>query len=171
MRGLTLVEIMVTSVVLAILIMALFLVLSIGQRSWLSADVSIQLRQEIARSIIVMSQELSETSPAKINITLNGSANSITFKIPQDINGDGYFVTAAGDIEWSPNRTYSINASNRIQRVVSGGATSIIANNITGLQFTRIQDKIVRIDVTASKTSNIGKLVQDSGQVIVKLRN
>jgi len=171
MKGFTLVEVLVTSVVLAILIVALFLVLSIGQRSWLSADASIQLRQEIARAIVVMGQELNETSPAKINITLNNSSPSITFKVPQDTNGDGYPVTAAGDIEWSPNITYSLNASHQIQRQVSGGATSIIANNIASLQFTRILNEVIQINVTASKTSNIGRLVQDSGQVTIKLRN
>ncbi|MCX5696136.1 MAG: prepilin-type N-terminal cleavage/methylation domain-containing protein [Candidatus Omnitrophica bacterium] len=171
MRGFTLVEIMVTSVVLAILIVSLFLVLSIGQRSWLNADVSIQLRQEIARSIIVMGQELNETSPAKINITLNSPASSVVFKIPQDLNGDGYVVTTAGDIEWSPNITYSLNASNRIQRAVSGGATTIIANNITGLQFTRTQNETIQVNLTASKVSNTGRLVQDTGEFVVKLRN
>jgi len=171
MRGFTLVEIMVTSVILAILIVTLFLVLSIGQRSWLSADVSIHLRQEIARSIIVMGQELNETSPAKINLTLNIPANSITFKIPQDLNGDGDIVTTAGNIEWSPNITYSLNASNQIQRVVSGGATTIIANNITGLQFTRTQNEVIQINITAGKVSDIGKIVQDTGEVIIKLRN
>lgn len=171
MRGFTLVEIMVTSVVLAILIVSLFLVLSIGQRSWLSADVSIQLRQEIARGIINMGQELKESSPAKINLTLNSSSNSITFKIPNDNNGDGSVVDASGNIEWSQNITYSLNASSQVIRAVSGGATTILANNITSLQFTRIQNEVIRINITASKTSNIGKLVQDTGQIIVKLRN
>lgn len=171
MRGFTLVEIMVTSVILAVLIVALFLVLSIGQSSWLNADVSIQLRQEIARAIIVMGQELNETSPAKINITLNNPGSSIIFKVPQDLNGDGYVVTAAGDLEWSPSIAYSLNASGQIQRAVSGGATTIIANNITALQFTRIQNDVVRINLVASKASNTGRLAQDSGEIVVKLRN
>lgn len=171
MRAFTLVEILVTSVVLTILIVSLFLVLSIGERSWLSADVSIQLRQEIARGVIFMGQELKETSPAKINLTLNASANSITFKIPQDVNGDGSIVDASGNIEWSLNITYSLNASKQVLRAVSGGPTTILANNIASLQFSRIQDEVIRIDITASKVSNIGKLTQDSGQIIIKMRN
>jgi prepilin-type N-terminal cleavage/methylation domain-containing protein len=171
MRGFTLVEIMISSVVLAILIVTLFLVLSIGQRSWLSADVSIHLRQEVARSIVVMGQELNETSPAKINLALNIPAGSIIFKIPQDLNGDGDVITTNGDIEWSPNITYSLNASHQIQRAVSAGATTIIANNITGLQFTRTLNDVIRINVTAGKVSDTGRMVQDSGEVIVKMRN
>lgn len=170
MRGFTLVEIMVTSVVLAILIVSLFLVLSIGQRSWLSADVTIQLRQEIARGTINLGQELKESSPAKINLTLNSSSNSITFKIPQDTNGDGVVVDSSGNIEWSPDITYSLNASNQVIRF-SAGVTAILANDITSLQFSRIQNEVIRIDITAAKTSNIGRLVQDAGQIIVKLRN
>lgn len=171
MRGFTLVEILVTSVILGILIVALFLVLSIGQRSWLSADVTIQLRQDIARGILSMGQELKETSPAKINLTLNGSSNSITFEIPQDTNGDGLVVDTAGNIEWSPNITYSLNASNQILRTVSGGASTILANNITSLQFSRIQDKVIRINITAAKTSGTGQLLQDAGQIITTMRN
>lgn len=171
MRGFTLIEIMVTSVVLAILVVALFLVLSIGQRSWLNADASIQLRQELARAIVVMSQELNETSPAKINLTLNNPASSITFKIPQDLNGDGSIVTATGDIEWSQNITYSLNAANRIQRQASAGAATIIANNISGLQFIRTQNDIVQINLTAGKVSDTGRLIQDTGEIVVKLRN
>ena len=171
MRGFTLVEILVTSVVLAVLIVSLFLVLSIGQRSWLSADVTIQLRQEIARGIINMGQELKETSPAKINLTLNNSSNSITFKIPQDINGDGSVVDASGNIEWSSNITYALNSANQVTRAVSAGSTTILANNVTSLQFSRIQNEVLRINITAAKTSNAGQLLQDTGQIIITLRN
>ncbi|MFA5096127.1 MAG: prepilin-type N-terminal cleavage/methylation domain-containing protein [Candidatus Omnitrophota bacterium] len=170
MRGFTLVEVMVTSVVLAILVVALFLVLSLGQRSWLSADVSIQLRQEISRALVSMSGELSATSPARINLILNNPAGSVTFNIP-DTSGDGIAVDTAGDIEWSPAITYSLNAANQIQRSVAGGAVTILAGSITALQFTRIQNEVVRMDLTASKVSGSGSTVQDSGQAVVKLRN
>jgi len=171
MRGFTLIEIMVTSVVLAILIVGLFLVLSLGQRSWLTADTGIQLRQDISRALMVMSQELKQTSASKINIALNGSASSIRFKLPQDTNGDGSIVDSTGNIEWSGYITYSLNASNQVVRSVDGGTTSIIANNISALTFTRVLSEVIQIDIAASKAADTGKTIEDSDQIILKLRN
>ena len=168
MKGLTLVEVLVTSVVLAILIVALFLVLNIGQRSWIQGDTNIQLQQEIARGLTVMAKELKETAPKKVRI----AASTITFNVPQDLNGDGNVVDVDGYIEWSPDIIYSLNGSNQITRTFNG-ATSIIANNISVLQFSFVQDEdaVIQVNVTASKISNAGRLVQDTGQTIIKVRN
>ncbi len=168
MKGLTLVEVLVTSVVLAVLIVALFLVLNIGQRSWIQGDANIQLQQEIARAVVVISRELKETAPKKVRI----QASSITFNVPQDLNGDTSVVDADGYIEWSPDIIYSLNGSNQITRSFNG-ATSIVANNISALQFSFVpnEEAVIQLNLTASKTSDTGKLVQDSGQAVVKVRN
>jgi len=171
MRGFTLVEVLVTAVILAIFIVSLFLVLSIGQRSWISADADISLRQEIARALIVMGRELKETRPSKINITVGNSSPSITFNIPLDPNNDGNVLDVLGNIIWSPNVTYSLNGSNQIIRTIAGGASAIIANSITGLQFNRTEDDVIQVNVLASKISSSGKLVQDSDQIVLKMRN
>jgi prepilin-type N-terminal cleavage/methylation domain-containing protein len=168
MKGLTLIEVLVTSVVLAILIVALFLVLNIGQRSWIQGDANIQLQQEIARALVVMAKELKETAPKKIRI----SSGTITFNVPQDLNGDGSIIDADGYIEWSPDIIYSLNGSNQIIRSFNG-ASSIIANNISVLQFNFVlnEPSVIEVNITASKTSDSGKLVQDTGRTIVKARN
>jgi len=168
MKGLSLVEVLVTSVVLAILIVALFLVLNIGQRSWIQGDVNIQLQQEIARGLTVIARELKKTAPEKVRI----GASSITFNVPQDLNGDGSVVDTNGYIEWSADIIYSLNGSNQITRSFNG-ATSIIANNISALQFSFVQDEaaVIQVNITASKTSGAGRLVQDTGQTIIKVRN
>ncbi|MFH0856213.1 MAG: prepilin-type N-terminal cleavage/methylation domain-containing protein [Candidatus Omnitrophota bacterium] len=168
--GFTLVEVLVTSVILAVLVTALFLVLNLGQSSWTNADTGIQLRQEIARALMFMSQELKQTSAAKIDLTLNSSAGSISFRIPQDPDGDGYVVDASGNIDWSPEINYSLNSSGQVLREY-GGVTSIIANNISSLAFTRILSEVLQIDLTASRVSNTGVTLRDADQIIVKLRN
>jgi prepilin-type N-terminal cleavage/methylation domain-containing protein len=169
MKGFTLVEVLAASVILAVLMVALFLVLGLGQRSWIRGDVNIQLQQEISRALVVMARELKETAPKKVSIS---PSDTIKFNIPQDLNGDGSVIDSVGAIEWSPDITYSLNGSNQITRTFNG-ATSIIANNISALQFALVlnEDSVVRIDITASKISNAGQLVQDNGETIVKMRN
>lgn len=170
MKAFTLVETMVTMVLLAVILVPVFLVLNLGQQSWFRSDANIQLRQEIARAGMTMQRELKETRPSRINISLGNSSNSIIFSVPQDTNNDGSILDAAGTIEWSPNITYSLNGSNQIIRT-TGGNSAIVANHITILQFQRTQDSIVRINITASKASDTGHLAQDTEQIVVKMRN
>ena len=163
---------MVTSLILSIMIIATFLVLSIGQGSWIRGDVNIQVRQEIARALITMGKELKSTRPSKTNIASGASSNSITFNVPKDLNGDGNIIDSSGKIEWSPNITYSLNGSNQIVRVASGN-TSIIANKISSLLFSRPvgKDSNIEIDITASAISQKGQAVQDTDTSIILMRN
>jgi len=171
MRGFSLLEVLVTSVILAVMIIALFLVLSIGQRSWISGDTNIGLRQEIARALIAMGREIKETRPSRVNIAVGNSSNSITFNIPLDPNNNGNVLDASGNIVWSPNISYSLNGSNQIIRAIVGGNSSVIANSITNLQFSRTQNEVIQINIIASRTSGTGQLLQDSDQIVLKLRN
>ena len=170
MRGFTLVEILVASLIMSIIMAAVFVTLSIGERSWFAGDVTIQLRDQTMQAVATMNRELSATRPSRINIVIGASSNTITFSIPNDNNGDGRVVDNAGNIEWSGNITYLLNNSNQIVRNF-GGASTILGNDIIGLLFTRTQDSLIQVDITASKTSLSRRQIQDAEQVIIKLRN
>jgi len=172
MKGFTLVEILIAVSIFLILIFALFAVMDVGRGIWFTGDVSVELRQEIIKAFMTMEKELKETRPAQISLTSGSSSSSLTFKIPQDNDGDGTILNSAGNIEWSGDITYTLNANNQITRVASG-VTTIIANNILTLLFTRPSspDDLLRIDITARKVSAIGRVGQDSGQIIIKMRN
>jgi len=172
MKGLTLIEILVATVISTILIFAVFQVMEVGRSSWLRGDVVVELRQEIIKTFMRMESELKETRPAQISLGSGTSGSSLTFKIPQDNNGDGTILDASGNIEWSGNITYALNGANQITRTASG-LTSILANNVVSLQFTRPTSpvNILQIDITVRKTSVLGTQLQDTGQIMIKMRN
>ena len=170
MKGFTLIEILVASLIMSIIMGALFVSLSIGQNSWFNGDAAIDLRDQAIRSIMTMDKELSATRPSKINLDVGVTSNAITFYLPQDNNGDGSIVDSAGDIEWSGAITYSLNGSNQIIRSL-GGTNRIIGNNIGTLQFTRTENRIIQVDITAQKTPLSKRQIQDTEQTIIKIRN
>ena len=170
MKAFTLIETIVAMLIFSVILMSIFLVMSIGQSSWFAGDTAVELRQQIILAISRMDSEISKTAPGQTNLSLDIPSASIRFHIPHDNNGDGSVVTTLGDIEWSGDITYSLDASNNIIRN-SGGITSVIGRNIVSLQFTNIQNKLIQVDITARKNDNTGKTAQDTEQTIIKMRN
>ena len=165
MKAFTLVETLVSVLIFSIIAMSIFLVMSIGQRSWFTGDASMEVRQQIIVVLTRMNSELAETTSSQTNLTANVPATSITFHIPT-----GIVVDTLGNIVWSTPITYSRNVSNQLIRTYAG-TTSIIGNDISSLQFTNTQSRLIQIDITAQKTDNMGKVVQDIEQSIIKMRN
>ena len=119
-----------------------------------------------------MERELKETRPAQTSLASGSSSASLTFRIPQDTDGDGTILDSLGNIEWSPQITYALNGSHQITRTASG-ATTVMANNISVLQFTRPLSpvNILQVDITASKNTTFGRQIQDLGQITFEMRN
>jgi prepilin-type N-terminal cleavage/methylation domain-containing protein len=172
MKGFTLVEILIAVVIFLFLILGLFAVMEVGRGAWFTGDVVVALRQEIIKAVMTMEKELRETRPAQISLTSGNSSPLLTFRIPQDNNNDGTILDAFGNIEWSGDITYALNADNQITRTASG-VTAVIANNMINLQFTRPTSpvNILQIDITARKASVLGRVFRDTGQIMIKMRN
>lgn len=172
MRGFTLVEILVSCAIFTILILATFQLMEVGRSSWFTTDVTVELRQEIIKTFMRMERELKETRPAQISLGSGTSSSFLTFRIPQDNNNDGTILDTSGNIEWSGDITYALNSASQITRTALG-VTSIIANNVLSLQFTRplTPINILQIDISVGKTSASRRQQQDSGQIMVKMRN
>jgi prepilin-type N-terminal cleavage/methylation domain-containing protein len=176
MKGLTLLEILVALSIFTLLILAIFGVMDMGRASWFTGSTVVDVHREIIKSFMTIEKELRNTRPAEISLTSGTSSASITFKIPQDIEDDGVVdddvLDASGGIEWSGDITYALNSSNQITRTASG-VVSILANSIVSLQFTRpvASVDIIQIDITARKTSVMKRQFQETGQIIIKMRN
>ena len=170
MRGMTLLEAIVAIVIFAIIITATYLVLIVGNRSWYSTDVTAEIRQEVVRALLKMQIELVQTRPSRTSIAVGHSANSITFSLPQDRDGDGTVLNSLGQIEWSDNITYSRDGQNRIIRTVAAN-TSVLAKDISSLLFNRTEDTILQVDINATKTSVTKQVLQDTGEITVRMRN
>lgn len=170
MKGFTLIEILVATLIMSVIMAALFVSLSIGQSSWFIGDTAIELRDQTIRSIMNMDKELSETRPSKINLAIGAVSSTITFYVPQDNDGDGSVVDSIGNIEWSGAITYSLNGSNQIIRA-SGGVNTVVGTDIAILQFTRTDNRLIQIDITAQKTALSKRQIQDTEQTVIKIRN
>lgn len=174
MKGFTLIEILVSSTIFLLLVAVGFQSMSSGREAWYTSSATVAARQEIMKAYLQMEKELKETRPTQINLTIGNNASSISFKLPCDINGDGTILDATGNIEWCANSTvYSLNAtSQQITRTLSG-TTTVLANNITSLQFFRPASTptMLQINMTTQKRTPSSRTIQDAEQFTIKMRN
>lgn len=170
--GFTFMEVLVSIVIFLILVSVAFAVMNAGVTSWFTGSIAVELRREIIRAFTVMDRDLKETAPAQTNLASGANAATITFTVPQDIDADGTVLNAAGQIEWSGNIIYALNANGQITRTDANG-TRILANNITALLFTRPVSPvdILWIDVSAQKANVRGDLINDAERMVIKMRN
>jgi len=164
-----LLEVLVTTLIMSIIMGALFVVLSIGQRSWFSGDATIELRDQTVKALATMDREISATGTGRINLAIGESSPFLTFWLP-DASGDGVVIDAGGSIEWTGPITYSVNASSQVIRSFLGTDT-VLGNDITALLFTRTENRLMQVDVTAQKESAAGQQIQDVEQAVIKIRN
>jgi hypothetical protein len=172
MKGLTIFEVLISVLVFSIIALALSYAVVVGKSALLASDISTQLRQNVLFSIMSLMRELRQTAPAKTSLTEGASSNAITFKIPHDNDSDGDVVDGIGNIEWGQDITYALNNLGQLIRT-RGGVTSVIAPNISTLQFSRLsgEDALLQIEIVAQKKDSRGDLYQDVEQAIVKMRN
>jgi prepilin-type N-terminal cleavage/methylation domain-containing protein len=182
MKGFTLLEVLIATGIMAILAISLFAVMEVGRGSWYTGDVSAELRQEIIKAFMTMERELKETRAASAQLSLNyeNSANVLSFRVPEDsADLDDTVLDVVGHVEWSDNITYALNGSGQIIRTHLG-VTTILANNITNLLFSRVSPpppdpelplNILEIYITAGRMSPLGRQIQETGQINIKMRN
>jgi type II secretory pathway component PulJ len=181
LTGFTLIEVIVALGIFFILASTAFVVMEAGTSSWFAGDIETGLRREIIKAIIPMERELKLTRASQTNLASGAASNSITFSIPQDNDADGTILDAQANIEWSSDAdavapwtiTYSLNGNNEIIRTTSTGGVSVLARNIISLQFTRPISpvNILQVDISAQRQNRKGRVFNDVGQLIVKMRN
>jgi type II secretory pathway pseudopilin PulG len=174
-RGFSLVEALVVVFIFSLLFAALLMVLSGGQASWYTADVLMELNQEMRRSLLTMNKELRQTRSTEIsNVPADDTFyTTITFKIPEDVDGDDDVIDSLGRIEWSGDVSYSLNADNQIIRTPMLGSIPVLANYVSSLQFRRLSGApdIIEIYITAQKSTAWGRNLQADIVSSVRMRN
>ncbi len=171
-RGFTLAESMIAYTTLSVLVLGALQIMDVEWKSFQANETASSLRLQIVSTFTRMERELKSTTPTQINLAGGATAASLTFKVPQDNDADGTVLDADGNIEWSADIVYALNNTNQLTRT-SAGATSVLANNVTNLQFTRpaAQLEVLQITLAASRATSTGRLVQDTEQVTIKMRN
>lgn len=150
--GFTLLEIIVTISILTILFGAALGMFNLGNLSWDTHNIQLDLQRETRRGMEKMLQELYQTTSNQITVdTIN---NRITFKVPVVIAGDESnpqdIYDAQGNIRWGANGSInnsirysrSINTSQLIREIIDGSgavvSSAVYANNVGAIVFTPV---------------------------------
>lgn len=174
MKGFSLIEALITLVIFSLIFIAMFSIMNQGLKTWHIADINIEVQQDARRAVMAMERQLHQTRTSQIAQPANGTYyTTLSFKLPQDTDGDGDLINSTGNIEWSNFITYSRNGSNQLIRTNSDGSISVLAQNITNLQFRRYSGnpKVIEITITARKATAADKSSQVNIISLVKVRN
>lgn len=181
-QGFSLVEVMVTSGIAVGMALSLGMVLWAGARDWQAGQNQMTTSFELRRGIHSMARELAQTNTqvnqGQLEVLVNGvwmlwppspppppdepSYPSVRFRVPQDLDGDGTVLDAAGVPEWSlVPITYSLvtplGEQQQIQRTqpgVAGVVTPLtVAYGVTALSFRRqaATPSVLEMNVTVQR--------------------
>lgn len=175
-KGFTLIETMIVLLIFSIILGAIFSTMTIGKLSWYSGDAQVEVQQETRKGLSRMSKELRQSRSSVIQgVPPDGEYhNTIIFKIPEDIDGDGDTIDNSGNIEWSNDITYSLGGLNNRQLLrTEEGESTVLANNIALLQFRRgsTTQELLEINLMAEKRTIQGHIIQSTLSSQVELRN
>jgi prepilin-type N-terminal cleavage/methylation domain-containing protein len=188
--GFTLIETMVAGTIFASVALITVAWMTGTQRLWSVSSTQSQLQTDAQLALQRMAAELRGAtrteagSPPNATIPASPNNTSITFFLAQDdIDGSEDFnetiVDENGNTEW--NNATSIQyvrdaASQQLWRV-SGGATTVLANNVTAVTFvdTTINNALfadeVQMTLTLARQALDGRTVTVTATERVKLRN
>ncbi|MDD5270154.1 MAG: prepilin-type N-terminal cleavage/methylation domain-containing protein [Candidatus Omnitrophica bacterium] len=179
-HGLSLIELMISIAIVTVIggYLAYFLV--IGASAWRAGDAEIQANQESRRGMMSMVKELRQAQDGNLRTTAgalyadNTVYNNIKFPVIADTDGDGDTVSTIGALEWSTPISYYISGTQLIRS--QDGATTVLANNVIGLQFIKTVNitlgiSVLNVTLQTRKTSVEGRQVQSTLTCSIKIRN
>jgi type II secretory pathway component PulJ len=179
-RGFTILEVFLISVLMIWIITAVTSVLQIGEFSNTVSTARIELQQEVRRAMDTMITDLRQTSREKLSVELaNGSlpffsdlSNDTAFTDPLFKVCLGYNSSAKA-VNWSSNEIgYTFNASNNvIVRTDNSTSQAWQFNNISDLEFRKLDVNLLGINITGEKVARGNLRPTFSLQAEVRLRN
>ena len=139
MRGFTLVELLVSVIIVSFLMMGIFMILNIGNMTYNSDLGLLDLQQQARQAMHGMSRELRQSRDSEISII---SDSQIIFSIPPQDYGSGWI---------GPISYYLDTLENQIIREYPAGTERIVANDVNGLIFS-LNNNLLDIQLTCTKT-------------------
>ena len=156
-RGFSLVEVTVASAMAASMCLGLTLVMQGGNKIAQTNNDQMSTSFELRRGINSVAPDLVRTRSDQLWRPAGGGGwaawanndlaayNSIRFRVPQDLDGNGTVLDAAGVLEWSPNFfNFELGGANgreiqRVERTAAGVEVSRrgLAYGVTALTFRR----------------------------------
>lgn len=169
-RGFSLVEMMIASAIVMGICLALIAVIRMNHRSWQTRENSMTISFELRRGVDAMTRELSQTQQQWLELAGGGAfpadgvvRSSIQFRMPQDNDGDGTVLDAAGATEWSAPIVYSLGGLDGRQIVrAQGGNNRVLAHGVTALSFRRAAafPSMVEMGLTVERGNASGGFLQ-----------
>ena len=184
-KGFTLIEVLVTVLIFAVLAAAINAVLLVGQASWQTNSVQMELQQELRKGMEWMKDDLRQTGPVAIaNVPVNPEVDSVTYPDPDDDPAYDWYTTitfqmvtgiSGNNIEWNDDVTQFIlggTNSDQLQRI-ENSITKVIAQNIQTLGFRRleVEPDIIAVDLDWQKDTIKGNTITASLEFQVQMRN
>ena len=169
--GYSLIEVLVTVLIFAVLAGAINMVLLVGESSWQTNKVRIEMLQEMRKAISAMEDDLRQTAPMAITAgptVADGSTSpSITFYLPSGVAGNL--------ITWNANTTQYVLGgadSNQLQRI-QGAETKVIAQNIQRIEFSRAvaTPNIINVTLATQQDTVKGRTLTLEFAFEVQMRN
>lgn len=182
-RGFTMVEVMIASVIFAIICVAVMMFANRQTDFWEMSTTQADLRVEAEQAVNRMGQELhmASTTAAGASIAIPTPAPnniSITFYLPNDNDNNGTILDNIGSVEWSNAPVqFQYNAGARELRRVVGVNQQTLAHDVQVLTFENralnaaLQNNEVRINLTLQRTTPHQRVVAATATAIVVLRN
>lgn len=138
----TLIEILVTMLIMLFITIGIYEVSNIGERTYSTDMGMLELQQQARLSMSGMIRELRQS--ASSNITISNGGEEILFSIPRNITGS--------EIQYYPDIEYEKVGSQIIRSY--NGTDTIIANDINSLNFCCEGEVVLEVDLSARKIVN-----------------
>jgi len=145
MRGLTLIELMISLLIFSVVLGAIYGTMTMGQSSYQTGDAQISVQQEARKAINKIATEIREASSV-----------NLSNEYPFTIRGQKIKYGVIDD---------------QLQKTVQGGAITVLANDVDNIQFSLFGGDMVYITVTTQKNTLLGRSLSANLTSQVKLRN
>ncbi len=145
MKGLSLIELMITLLIFSVILGAIYGVMTMGRSSYQTGDIQITVQQEARKAMNKITTELREASSVNLS-------NEYPFTI------------------WGQKIKYEVT-DNQLQKVIQGGSTTVLANNVGNIQFTLYGGDTVYVSVSTQKNTFLGRSLSANLTSQVTLRN
>lgn len=175
-RGLTLVEMMVTSTLGLLLLASIMGLLTLGRLVWQDAEAKMSTIQEARKGVTEIALDLPRSSsrppgsggpPNVVRIATDGSW--IRFYLPRSID-------ANGNITWGDEIRYRVGGTGNqlVRENLTSGEARVIANFITSVTFTRsgtVPEEYYTASIRSQKNSLTTRLFDTTLQTNIAMRN
>ncbi len=155
--GFTIVEMMIVIALSSIITFGAFAILRVGTEQSQLSQTKMTLQDGVREALYKMVQEIRQSAPSRVTVGAGG--NSLQFQVPDPTS----LVNGSYTVNWAGAHTIQYALSNvQLRRTdTTTNRTSVIANDITGIQFSGniAQPTLVTITVSAQRALTNGRQV------------